>query len=159
MVISRSAGVWACANAVTSSAKLTAIVFANDMRNVLVVFIADIFEQVGIRLKHGMTVHGERPGVSSRIVDGGFDLQMTQVGAPKTLHHVQLLSVGMPREIEPEFVVEPDGVDDHRVAIPASDGIPVPGGIGIGGMLATDFFTIAEKDLAVAVDVSFKQKE
>ena len=86
-----------------------------------------------------MPVHGKRPGVSSRIGDGGFDLQMTEIGAAETLDDVQLFGVRMAREIEPEFIVEADGIDHQGVAVPASDGIAVPGGIGIGRMLAADF--------------------
>src|SRR5690242_12702523 len=132
MVISRSAGVWACAaTTVANSKQLAAIVFARNVWYVLVIFIADIFEQIGIRLKHGVPVHSKRPGVGSRVGDGSFDIQMTEIGAAEALDDVQLLGVRMARKIEPEFVVEPDGIDHHRVAIPASDGIAVPGGIEI----------------------------
>src|ERR1043165_4711643 len=58
----------------------------------------------------------------------------------------------MPTEIEPEFVVESDGVDHQRVAIPGSDGIAIPGGIGIFHMGAP-----TDKDSPESVDVALKQ--
>src|SRR5436305_11008203 len=86
MVMSRRAGVGACpAHTATNTKKLAAIVFTDDVRYVLVVFIADIFKQIGVRLEHGMPVHSERPSVSSWIGNGGFDIQMTQIGAAETL--------------------------------------------------------------------------
>src|ERR1700687_5110119 len=104
-VISRGAGVWAgAAKKTLSSAKLAGIVFTGNMRDILVIFIADVFEQLSIHLERGVPVQGERPGIGSGIGDGGFKLQMTDIGAAVALHHAQLLGVRMAREIEPEFI-------------------------------------------------------
>ena len=56
-------------------------------------------------------------------------------------------------EIEPELVVIADRIHHQRVAVPGADGIAIPGGIGIGGMLAA-----VHEDLAEAVDVGFRTR-
>src|SRR6478609_7243640 len=42
------------------------------------------------------------------------------------LDDMQLLGVRRSTSIEPELVVEADGVDDERVALPPADGMPQP---------------------------------
>src|SRR5690349_4832684 len=95
MVTSRSAGVGACATDVPSARRLAASILAHDMRYVLVVLIADVFEQFRVYLEHRVSVHGERPGVRPRIVDDGFEIQMPEVGAPVSFDDVQFFGVRM----------------------------------------------------------------
>src|SRR5487761_740319 len=96
----------------------------------------------------------ERPGVSSRIVDGDFVYQGPEIFSGIALDGMKLLGMRMAFEIEPELVVESHCVDYQRVAVPASDGVPVPGRVRIGGMLAP-----VHEDLPVAVDVALEQEK
>src|ERR1700681_2859030 len=111
-------------------------VLPNDMNDVLIILIADVFYYFGVGEKRGVAVEGERPGVSARIVDSDIEIQMTEIGSAVAFDHVQFFGVGMGREIEPELVVEAHRIDYQRVAFPLSDGVAVPGGVGVFGMTA-----------------------
>jgi hypothetical protein len=56
--------------------RLLAVILTDDVRHVLIVFVADVFLQIDARLHGGMPVHGEGPGVGARIGDGGLILQV-----------------------------------------------------------------------------------
>ena len=73
--------------------------------------------------------------VGAGIVDGHIDRQVSQIGAGVALDGMQLFRVRMAQIIEPEFVVVSDRIDHQRVSFPMADGMAVPGGIGIVGML------------------------
>ena len=86
----------------------------------------------------------------------GFDINcgMRLVITNLTLDDVQPLRVRVASEIEPESVVESNGIDNQGIAFPPANRVPVPGRIGVFGMLPT-----VEEDLAIAVDVAFEQEE
>ena len=44
--------------------------------------------------------------------------------------------VGEPASVQPRAIVESEAVDDQRVAVPPSDGVPHPRAFGIGFQLA-----------------------
>jgi hypothetical protein len=44
---------------------------------------------------------------------------------------MELTGVRRPEAAHPEFLVEPDAVDGGRVALPMTDRVAVPGGLGI----------------------------
>src|ERR1700722_2018888 len=60
----------------------------------------------------------------------------------------------MTAKIEPEFIVESHRVHYQRVSIPASDGVPVPRGVRVGGMPPA-----IHENLPKAVSVAHKQEE
>src|SRR6266849_5934399 len=125
-----------------------------DVLHVLIVLLTDVFHQLFVRTEAGGERHRKRSGVRAWIVDRHFVLQMSEVGARVAFDGVQLFRVRMAAEIEPELVVEADCVDHQCVALPATDGMSVPRGVGIVGM-----FAAVDEDLAIAVDVPFEQEE
>ena len=82
-----------------------------------------------------------------------LDGHVPQIGARVAFDGVQLFGVRVAQIVEPELVVEPDRIHHQRVLVPGADGVPVPGGIRIVGMLAV------HEDLPEAVDVAFIQDE
>ena len=59
------------------------------------------------------------------------------VGALERLHQVQLVAVWVALRVEPREAVEPDGVDDQRVAIPFRDRLTEPRRVRILGVLGS----------------------
>src|SRR5689334_3401992 len=97
-------------------------------------------------------VHRERPRVGAGISDGDLFGENAEFRALIALDRVELLGMRMPDEVEPEFVVEADRIDHQSVVFPFTGRMPVPGGVGIGGMRAT-----IHKDLTIAVNVAFEK--
>src|SRR5881296_2125317 len=124
------------------------------MRHILVVFLADVFHEFVSGLKSGGEGQLEWSGVCTRIVDRDFVDQSSKILSGPTFNRVQFCRVGMAPEIEPEPVVKSDSVDDEGVAFIMCDRVAVPSRIEIVRM-----FSLVQKDLAVAVDISFKEKE
>src|SRR5438046_5429571 len=124
------------------------------MRHILVVFLADVFHEFVSGLKSGGEGQLEWSGVCTRIVDRDFVDQSSKILSRPAFNRVQFCRVGMAPEIEPEPVVESDGVDDKGVAFIVCDRVAVPRRIEILGM-----FSLVQKDLTVAVDISLKDKE
>ena len=93
---------------------------------------------------------GKRLGIRARIVDGDIDSHVPQIGAVVAFDGVELFRVWVAQIIEPELVVEAHRIHHQRVLVPRPDGVPVPGRVGIVGMLAV------HEDLPEAVDVPFK---
>src|SRR5215467_2298785 len=90
---------------------------------VLVVLIADVLEELGVRLIGQRLRDAPRLRVRLRVVDRHLDVHVAEILADEALGHAQLVGVGLAGVVEPSFVVETDGLDDQRVAIPVSDGI------------------------------------
>src|SRR5438874_1658491 len=104
--------------------------------DILVVFLADVLHQIRSGHQARCELNLERLGVIRRILDQRLDFELAQTGARVPLQSMQLLTVRMSAEIEPELVVEADRIDHQRIAFIVADGVSVPGGIGIGGMLS-----------------------
>src|SRR5262245_1915779 len=99
-------------------------------------------------------LHGERLRIGAGIGDRGHDLELAELGARIALDGLELLRVRMADEVEPEEVVEPDRLDDERVALPVADRVAVPRRLFVVGMPAA-----IHEDLPEAVDVAFEQEE
>ena len=95
-------------------------ILADDVREVLVVFVADVLHQLVIVLIDRVAVQRKRLRVCPRILDGDFVVQVIEIRTPIALDHVQMVGVRMAREVEPELLVEPDGIDEQRIAFPSS---------------------------------------
>src|SRR5207237_1254555 len=80
------------------------------------VFLADVFHQLFARTQARGKRNRERLRVIRRVVDRRLDDERAEVRARVALHGVQLLAVRVAAEIEPEPVVESDGVDNERLA-------------------------------------------
>ena len=102
-----------------------------EVLRVLLVFLADVLHQLFARGGGSPELDLKRLGVCHRIDDLGFDVQAAQIGPGDAFDGVKLLGMRVPAEIEPEFIVVSDGVDDQCVAVPCSDRIAIPGGIRI----------------------------
>ena len=63
------------------------------MGPVLLVFVAEQFDTVGVRLKEQGELDRERPGVHLGIVDGGFHVQVSEIAPPEPLRHAQRFAV------------------------------------------------------------------
>ena len=124
------------------------------MRHILVVFLADVFHEFVSGLKSGGEGQLEWSGVCSGIIDCNFVDQGSKILPRPAFNRVQFCGVGMAPEIEPEPVVESDGVDDKGVAFIVPDRVAVPSRIEIVRM-----FSLVQKDLAVAVNVSLEEKK
>src|SRR6185312_15221247 len=91
--------------------------------------------------------------VRPRIVNRHFLCQRAAARSRVAFHGVKLLGVWMPDEIEPEQIVVADGINDQRVFLPVPDGVSVPCGVGISGVLAS-----IHENLPVAVDVALEKE-
>jgi hypothetical protein len=97
--------------------------FSDQMRKVFVVFVADVFQQLGVR--HQTEPIGSTPGPRVRfgVVDDDLKIRMAEVAAAEALAHMQCIAVGVASGVEPGSVVETCRIDDERIAIPMPDGI------------------------------------
>jgi len=80
-------------------------------------------EQFGVGDELRAQCHREGRLEHAGVVDGLRDLEVAEARAPDALRDAQLLGVRRAREIEPGAVLEPERLDDERVALPAADGI------------------------------------
>src|SRR5690349_21809860 len=88
-----------------------------------------------------------------RIFDDRFPLQRV-ADARELLDHVHVVAVEPPWPLDPALVVEPDDVDDHRVAFPLADRVAVPRGV-----LRLDRIMWTAVDRNHAEDVSLRVEE
>src|SRR5262249_43330571 len=125
-----------------------------DVFAVLLVLLADVLHQLFGRPQPSVERHRERLRVVHRIVDRRLDGQRTQVRTRVAFNRVQLLAVRVTAEVEPELVVEANGIDDQRLALVVADRVTVPRRIRIVGV-----FAAVDEDLPVAVDVALEEHE
>src|ERR1700682_2719501 len=97
-----------------------------DVSDILVVLLADIFHKIRVRFQSGVSIQGKRLGIGSRVLDGSFPFDVPQVGAGRTLNSVQLFGARVTGEVDPELVVETDGVDHQRVALMLANRFTIP---------------------------------
>src|ERR1700730_12948550 len=107
--------------------------FVAEERLVVAVVLAHELVDLVVLLKER-----ERPpdhpgaGKDVRIVDRRFVLERVEGGARETLDDVERLGVAI--AVDLGLVVESDGIDNQRVALPASDGVAHPRRIRISWM-------------------------
>src|SRR5262245_53029907 len=104
---------------------------SDDVLWVLVVLLADVFNQLRVRLIYGGLDDGPRARVGPRIVDRDRDVHVAEVLARVPLDDVQRIGDGMAVRVEPALVVEPFGFDDKRVAFPLADRVALPRGLHV----------------------------
>src|ERR1700674_1892163 len=92
--------------------------FPLQVRNVLVVLVADIFQQFRVHhQRHRLSV-SPRLGVRPGIVDGRRDVHVSEVTPAEALSHVQRLRGRMAQLIQPHLAAEARGLDHQRVPVP-----------------------------------------
>src|SRR6185503_661188 len=103
----------------------------------LIVLDAEVLEDFTVRgPKLGRIRDVERLGERARIVDRHDALQGVVVGPREALDEVQFLRVWRSCAVEPEPVVEADGIDDEGRTLPVTDRVAEPRRRRIVGMLA-----------------------
>src|SRR4030095_6782053 len=90
----------------------------------------DVLEQLGPRLPDQIDLPCKRRGVRARVVDGELVAERIEIDASEPFECVELRGVRQTAPVPPEPLVEADGVDDERVALPMADGVAVVGGLG-----------------------------
>src|SRR6185369_1339363 len=70
-------------------------------------------------------------GIGLGIVYRDHVIDVVPIGALETFDGVQLIAVRVTDGIDARAPVEPDGIDNQRVAFPASDRVAKPGGIEV----------------------------
>src|SRR5215471_21679896 len=100
-------------------------------------------------------------GILFRIVNIDFEVQMAKVPSPEVLDNVEGVAMRAAARNNDFRVIEACRINYQRVAVPFSNGVPRPGGIGIFGKSPS-----VHEDLAVAGiklvkdhDQSFKRKD
>src|SRR5215471_106909 len=83
-----------------------------------------------------------------------LDLEGAKIRPPVVFDHVQFFAVRHALSIQPGLVVEPDRIDDKRIALPPGDGISHPQRLEIFRMSAA-----VEKELPVAVNITFIEND
>jgi hypothetical protein len=79
----------------------------------------------------------DRLRVELRIFDQQFQVKMAEIGTGPTLHNVPSVADWIGVLVRPSIgVLEPDRVDDERIAVPASNLFAEIGGVGILGVFA-----------------------
>ena len=97
------------------------------MGAVLFVFVAEVFEDVGVGQKAwvNLMVKGLVYIWGSSKVD--FDIHVSEVAAVVAFHDAQGFAVRVADHIEPGLVVEAGGFHHQGVALPFADGVAEPG--------------------------------
>src|ERR1700719_2363413 len=96
----------------------------SEVGAVLFVFVAEQFENIGIRLQQLGERDGERPGVHLGIFNGDAHVQVAEIATAEALHDMQRVAVRVSRGIQPALVVEPDGIHHERIAFPFAYRVP-----------------------------------
>src|SRR5688500_6164428 len=95
----------------------------------LLVFVTNELDELGIGEQ--ALVYANRKGffVSCWIFYGYVDLQRAVIESAEALRQLALAGQLAALHVEPDVVTEADGLDDERVAVPASRRIAVPPGL------------------------------
>src|SRR5262249_49771310 len=80
------------------------------VRRVFIVFLADVFNQLSVRLKHRAFGHRPRLRIRARIVDRDLHIHVPEILAMITLDYVELVRHRVPIRIEPTESIRSDGL-------------------------------------------------
>src|ERR1051325_7193252 len=104
------------------------------------IVLAEVLHQLGVRHQDEMDrIRLPRTRVRLRVVDLHLEIQVSEVDSLEPLCRLQRVGVRVAVVIEPTALLpvsaalESSGIDDERVAFPATDGVAVPRRIGILG--------------------------
>ena len=79
---------------------------------VLIVFKADVFQQIPAGPEINSETGGPGLGVRDRVLDGGLIRKGIEVGTAVSFDNVQFLGGGMPNIVQPRPAIETNGVHD-----------------------------------------------
>ena len=98
--------------------------------------IANVLDHIGVGKK--LELHRKRPrfGVSARIVNGDLNVHVAEVAPMQTFDRVKHLGMRPAAIVEPALIIEAASINYKPIAIPRTDRIPEPSGIGDGRMRA-----------------------
>src|SRR5215467_4137325 len=85
---------------------------------VLLVFVADVFEEIAVRYQFQPCLDGERPRVVSRIIEGDLQIHVTEIKTAITLCDVHGFAARVTEYVEPGPVIKADCLDYESVALP-----------------------------------------
>src|SRR5262249_49397748 len=104
---------------------------ADNVLRILIILLADVFDQLRVRLIHRRLDDGPRTRVGLRIVDRDRDVHVAEVLARVAFGHVQRIGDGMTVRVEPALVVETLRLHDECVALPLADRVALPRGLHV----------------------------
>src|SRR5215470_6415168 len=84
--------------------------------------LADVFLKLQARRECESPRERVRLRQCLRIVDRELDVHVAEIGPAIPFREMHLIAVRLARRVEPGLVVEANGVDDHRVAVPSGRG-------------------------------------
>src|SRR5579864_5189020 len=85
---------------------------------VLLVFVAEHFEDVGVGFEIVADLDGKRLGVHLGVVEGRFHVQVSEVAAVETFRDAQRFAMRVAQGIERGLIVEARGFHHQYVALP-----------------------------------------
>src|SRR6185436_6234759 len=101
------------------------------MRDVLVVFLADALDEVGIRDQAPCQLDVPGLRVRLRVVDRDVDVDAANGRPGKTFRYPQRFRCRQSAHVEPGLAVLFDGLDDQGVLVPLADRVAHPGWLRI----------------------------
>src|ERR1041385_5258587 len=91
------------------------------MNAVLLIFVAEHFEDIGVGQKVMRDFDGKRFRVHLRIIKGHFYVEVSEVAAMQTLGDVQSVTMRVAHHVKWRLIVEPGGFHYERIALPTAN--------------------------------------
>src|SRR6185295_1001328 len=91
-----------------------------------VVFVADELDELGIRHQALLDREGKWPSERLGVVHRDLDLERADIEPPKAFGHFQLVARRCAVLVDPRLIPEARGLNDERVALPVTGGVPIP---------------------------------
>src|SRR5215467_10453591 len=125
---------WAFALAVMRTKNAARSLFAKVVYQVevFVVLIADVLEELGVRLVRELLRDGPRFRVRLRVVDRHLDVHVAEIFPNEPLRDACFVRGRLAGIVDPALVVEAGRLDDQRISVPMADGIAEPRRLRIG---------------------------
>src|SRR5215831_20508971 len=117
---------------------------AHQVLQILLILVANVLQEIRVKKQVVVLRNGPGLGVNLGVVYGELDLQMSEIRAPEAFDNMKGIAVRTAAGKNPLVIIEARRIDNQRVAVPFSDGVSRPGGIGIFGKFAS-----IHEDLAI----------
>ena len=101
--------------------------------------LTDRFEKLGIRHQRFFGLKSNRLGKCFRIVEGHFEVHVSEIAAVETFGGAEGFRVRVPDKIQPASVIVSSGRNHQGIALPVPNRMTQPGGIhllGVGQLAA-----------------------
>src|SRR5262249_39682149 len=93
----------------------------DQLRPILLVLKTDVLNQIVVCDVVDADFDSKRLYIRLRIVEGHLEIHVAEIRSSEPLRHAQRFAVRASSEVQPRFVVEANGVDDERIAVPTAD--------------------------------------